>query len=105
MKVFTEILTYVKGIVSEPTGNPSSRRIFAAALVVDFIINVHHSVAVLSRITNLIYMGKAIGPETISAISTNLTQIVMVLGIEAGLIGGLLGLTTLTSMKSISKSE
>lgn len=99
------IANYAHKIVAGPNGDPSSRRIIGIAFAIDFMINTHNSIGVCTKIINLIYAGKTIDAGIISAMSTNLSQIVIILGIEAGIIGGLFGLTTLTNLKSLSSSQ
>jgi len=65
----------------------------AIALCIDFLINVHNSASVAIQTLNLI-LRKDVNPALISAVSTNLAQVAMILGIEAALIAALLGLKT-----------
>lgn len=108
MKLFDLIKTgakYLHGIIAEKDGNPSSRRILGIIFSIDFMINVHNSIAVCTKIINLIYAGKTIDAGIISAMSTNLSQIVLILSIEAGIIGALFGLTSWTSIKALQSSQ
>jgi beta-lactamase regulating signal transducer with metallopeptidase domain len=90
---------YFKPVWSGNDGKPSIRRIMAIALCTDFIINVHNSVSVISKIINLIYQNKPVDAAVISSMSTTISQIVLILGIEAGLIAALLSLTTYQQVK------
>lgn len=69
----------------------SLRSLAAIALIIDFIINVHNSVV---KVINLSYKDKTIDPGIVSALSGNLAQIAMILGIEAALIAAMLALKT-----------
>lgn len=65
----------------------------AIALCIDFLVNVHSSASLAIRTLNLI-LQKDINPALVSAVSTNLAQVAIVLGVEAALIAALLGLKT-----------
>jgi len=71
----------------------SLRSAAAIALCIDFIINVHNSATLAIHTLNLI-LQKDVNPALVSAISANLAQVAMILGIEAALIAALLGLKT-----------
>lgn len=89
-----KLFNYISPIWSGDDGKPSLRSIASIALIVDFIINVHNSASVLLKVLKLLYREKAIEPALISSMSGNLAQIVMILGIEAGLIAAMLALKT-----------
>lgn len=105
MSLFKRAFEYLKPIWSGDDGKPSIRRVLAIALSTDFIINVHNSVSVISKIVNLIYQNKAIDANVIASMSTTVSQVVLILGIEASLIAALLSLTTYQSIKNPGNSN
>jgi hypothetical protein len=72
------IFKYVENLWIGDDGKPSVRRVFAIALVVDFINNTNYAIHKWE-------VGKSYA------------DVAMLLGIEAGLIAGLLALTTYSS--------
>lgn len=91
---------YIEHIWIGKDGKPSLRRLIALAMSVDFIINVHNSASVVIKVLNLISRDKAIDPNLVTSLSGNLAQIVMIIGMEAGLIASLLTLTTYSTVKT-----
>ena len=73
-----QIFKYVENLWIGDDGKPSVRRVFAIALVVDFINNTNYAIHKWE-------VGKSYA------------DVAMLLGIEAGLIAGLLALTTYSS--------
>lgn len=73
-----KIFKYVENLWIGDDGKPSVRRVFAIALVVDFINNTNYAIHKWE-------VGKSYA------------DVAMLLGIEAGLIAGLLALTTYSS--------
>lgn len=94
------IFNYISPIWSGEDNKPSIRRVLAIAFSIDFIISIHHCVEIGCRVINLIYLNKVIDAAVVASMSSNLAQIVLMLGTEAALIAALLGLTTLQNMKS-----
>lgn len=97
-RAFFKGVKWLNGLFSEENGVPSLRRVLAFFLTVDFIINAHNSSAIAIRVLKLTAADKAVGADIITSFGTNLSQIVMILGIEAGLIAALLGLSTYSSI-------
>lgn len=72
----------------------SLRNLAAMALIIDFIINVHNSANMVSKILRFIEKDKVLDATLISSMSGNLAQIAMILLTEASLIAALLALRT-----------
>lgn len=90
----------------------SLRGVAAIALIVNFIINVDGAASIVVKVLKLMFQDKEVDPVLISAMSGNLAQIAMILGIEAGLIAALLALKTyqpvqadFTSVQTTAKTE
>jgi hypothetical protein len=82
---------YIENLWTGNDKKPSLRSTAAIVLLIDFVINVHNSV---TGFLKLIYRNAEISPEKLSALSGNLAQMAMILGIEAALIAAILGLKT-----------
>ncbi len=78
MKVLKKIFHYVENIWLGTDGKPSIRRVFAIAIIINFLRNMHY----------IIFNWEA---------ESSLSDAAMLLGIEAGLIAALLSLTTYSS--------
>lgn len=85
---------YIEPLWTGRDGKISFRTIAAAALLIDFIINVHNSSYVVIKVLQLIMNDKTIDAAVIASLSGYLAQIAMMLGIEAALIAALLALKT-----------
>lgn len=72
----------------------SLRSFGAIVLIIDFVINVHNSSNVLTKVLNLIKLDKNIDAMVIASLAGYLAQMALILGIEAGLIAALLALKT-----------
>lgn len=92
---------YFRPLLEGNDGRVSLRSTAAAALVVDFIINTHNSVNILTRILKMVNDSKTISEGLVAAMSSNLTQIILLLGIEVGLITALLALKTIQNNAEI----
>ena len=96
-----KVLKYIEPMWLGDDKKMSLRSVAAMALTIDFIINVHNSATMIVRVLNLVYYDKHIDSNLIAAMSGNLAQIAMILGIEAGLIAAMLALKTYQSNISI----
>ena|SRR5688572_14532630 len=92
---------YIENLWIGKDKKPSLRSMAAIALIIDFIINVHNSVTGVLR---LIYRNGDIMADKLSALSGNLAQMAMILGIEAALIAGLLALKTYQNNMEIKQN-
>jgi hypothetical protein len=89
-----KIFKYIEPIWLDDKGKMSLRSMGALLLMIDFVINLHNSASIVTRVLTLIYKDKTVEPTLVAAMSGNLAQIAMMLGIEAGLIAALLALKT-----------
>jgi hypothetical protein len=89
-----KIFKYLEPLWTGKDGKISLRNLGAMALMVDFVINMHNSAAIVTKVLKLYVMNKAIDPAVIAAMSGNLAQISMMLITEATLIAALLALRT-----------
>lgn len=86
-------------------GRASLRSAAAIALLIDFVINVHNSAAIVTKVLKLLFLEKPVDSNLIAAMAGNLAQIAMILGIEAGLIVSLLALKTFQPIQPDFKAE
>jgi hypothetical protein len=91
------LFKYLEPIWCGNDGKPSARTILAIVLCVDFVINVHNSASIVTKVLALIFKDKTVDPALVASMSGNLAQIAMILGIEAALIAALLALKTYQS--------
>src|SRR5688572_6749585 len=97
-----KVFKYIEPLWSDGAKKKTSlRKVAAIALIVDFIINVNNSVTGVLR---LIYRNGEMLPEKVSALSGNLAQMAMILGIEAALIAAILGLKTYQNNMTIKQN-
>lgn len=89
-----KIFKYFEPLWTGKDGKVSIRNLGALALIVDFVINMHNSAAIVGKVLKLYVLNKAIDPAVIAAMSGNLAQISMMLITEATLIAALLALRT-----------
>lgn len=92
-----KLLKYIEPIWQGNDGKMSLRSVLAIALTVDFIINVHNSAVIVIKVLNLISKDKNVDAAVVAAMTGNLGQNAIILGLEVGLIIALLGLKALQS--------
>ena len=85
---------YIENLWLGKDGKPSIRRVIAIAMSIDFILNVHKSVNILYKIVLLYFSNKSMDPVAISSLGSGISNLSMILGMEAALIAALLALTT-----------
>lgn len=90
---------YIENLWTGHDGKPSIRRILAIIFSIDLVTNFHQAGGAISKMINLLTSGKPLDPTVVTAISSFLANEAMILGIEAGLIAGLLSLTTYQSLQ------
>lgn len=83
----------------------SLRSVAAIALLIDFIINLHNSAAIVTKVLKLLFIDKPVDSTLIAAMSGNLAQIAMMLITEAGLIAAMLALKTFQPIQPDFKAE
>lgn len=96
------IFKYVEHLWIGDDGHPSIRRVLAIAFSISLIYNVGRSLKSLEILVAIVSKTQTLNnadAATISAVGTSLANASTILAILAGLIAGLLGLTTLQSMK------
>lgn len=93
------VFKYLEPLWTGKDGKISLRNLGAGALIVDFIINLHNSAAIVPKIVKLYMIDKAIDPAAIAAMSGNVAQVNLMLVTEAGLIAALLALRTWQNQK------
>jgi hypothetical protein len=103
--MFKKLFSYLKPIWSGNDEKPSLRSIGAAALIIDFIINVHNSASVVIKVLKLIYAQKAVDPALVSSLTGTLGQVVLILGLEVGLITALLAIKAYQSQAEASVTQ
>lgn len=89
-----KIFKYIEPLWTGKDGKISLRNLGAMALMIDFVINMHNSAAIVGKVLKLYVLNKAVDPAVIAAMSGNLAQIGMMLITEATLIAALLALRT-----------
>lgn len=89
-----KVFKYLEPLWCGKDGKISLRNLGAMTLMIDFVVNMHNSAAIVSRVLKLYLMDKAIDSAVIAAMSGNLAQISMMLITEATLIAALLALRT-----------
>jgi hypothetical protein len=94
-----KVFRYIEPIWLDNKGNMSLRSSAAICLIIDFVINVHTAASMVTKVFSLINRDKTLDSNLIAAMSGNLAQIAMILGIEAGLIAALLALKTYQPVK------
>lgn len=105
MSLIRRIFDYVAPIWCGDDKKPSIRRVIAIALSIDFIINVHNSVASVSKIINILYQSKPVDAAVVASLSSALAQVTLLLGVEASLIAAMLALTTWQGTKLPNSSQ
>lgn len=85
---------YLEPLWTGKDGKISLRNLGAMALIIDFVVNMHNSAAIVGKVLKLYVLDKTIDPAVIAAMSGNLAQISMMLITEATLIAALLALRT-----------
>lgn len=86
-------------------GRFSLRSGAAIALIIDFIINLHNSAAIVTKVLKLLFLEKPVDATLVAAMAGNLAQIAMMLMTEAGLIAALLALKTFQPVQPDYKAE
>jgi hypothetical protein len=89
-----KVFKYIENLWIGNDSKPSLRSVLAIAFSIDLIINIHRSASIVVKVLKLIYIDKRVDATVIAAMSGNLAQIVLILGIEATLIAALLALKT-----------
>lgn len=89
-----KLFKYLEPLWTGKDGKISLRNLGAMALIIDFVVNMHNSAAIVGKVLKLYVLDKAIDPAVIAAMSGNLAQIGMMLITEATLIAALLALRT-----------
>lgn len=85
---------YLKPLWEGNDNQISLRSLAAMTLIGDFVYNIHSAVQAAVKVLNLIIESKPVDAASLSAMSANLGQVGVLLGIEAALIAALLGLKT-----------
>lgn len=85
---------YIEPLWTGRDGKISFRSVAAIMLTIDFVINVHNCSSVLVKAFHLIMSDKPVDSTLVASLATYLAQMVLLLGIEAGLIAALLALKT-----------
>ena len=94
-----KIFFYIENLWVGDDKKPSIKRILAIVFSIDLVINFHQAGGAVSKMITLLMSAKALDPAVVSAISSFLANEAMIMGIEAGLIAGLLSLTTYQSLQ------
>jgi hypothetical protein len=92
---------YFSPIWSGTDQKPSIRRVLAIIACMDLVWNVHKSVDMLYIIITMHTKDKTIDQAIVEKIVNGLTNVAMIIGIEATLVMGLLSLTTFSGVKSM----
>lgn len=98
-KIISNFFNYIATMWSGLDGKPSLSRVLALAIGIDLIINTHTSVMTINSIVQLYSRDKNIDPDVVTQVVLGMGQIALLLGIEAGLITALLGLTSYTKIQ------
>lgn len=100
-----KVIRYVEPLWTGNDGRMSLRSVASIGLLIDFIINVHNSASIVVNVLKLVYKDKTVDPALVAAIASNLTQIAMILGIEAALIAAMLALKAYQPFNGFNKSN
>ena len=86
----------ILSIVLDNQGELSIRRVLALVFSIDLIINIHRCIDIYSAIVYSVIKGNSNTGDISAIISviSSIPQLSMLVGLEAGLIAGLLALTT-----------
>jgi hypothetical protein len=89
-----KVFNYIEPLWLGKDNRISLRSAGAMALIVDFVINMHNSAGIVTKVLNLYMIDKSVDPAVIAAMSGNMAQIGFMLITEATLIAALLALRT-----------
>jgi hypothetical protein len=88
------LFRYLKPLWEGDDNKISLRSVASILLIVHFVRDVDKASYVALKILNIFLQGKQIDASVVSAIAANLSQVAIILGLEAALIAALLGLKT-----------
>jgi len=95
-----KLFLYIENLWIGNDNKPSIKRILSIIFSIDLVLNFHKAGGAVSKMIMLLISKKPLDPAVVTAISSFLANEAMILGIEAGLIAGLLGLTAYSSYKN-----
>lgn len=96
---------YIENLWVGDDRKPSIKRILAIIFSIDLVMNFHTAGGAISKIITLMMSNKTLDPAVVTSISSFLANEAMIMGIEAGLIAGLLSLTTYQSLQLNKPSD
>jgi len=94
-----KLFFYIENLWVGDDKKPSIKRLMAIVFSIDLVINFHTAGGAVSKMILLLMSNKVLDPAVVTAISSFLANEAMIMGIEAGLIAGLLSLTTYQSLQ------
>lgn len=94
-----KLFIYIENLWIGNDGKPSIKRILAIIFSIDLVINFHKAGGALYKMIEILMSNKVLDPAVVTSISSFLANEAMIMGIEAGLIAGLLSLTTYQSLQ------
>jgi len=92
---------YIENIWIGKDKKPSVRRVLGIVFAIDLVINFHKAGSVVTNVIKLLYTDIILDAQVLSATSSFLANIAMIIGIEAGLVAALFSLTTYQNIQSI----
>lgn len=89
---------YLKPLWEGKDGRISLKNVICIGATIDLIINCHKSVEIVYKVIKLSYLDKTIDFQVVTSVIGGLSGIAMIIGIEAAIVGALLGISSWTNI-------